>query len=287
MPSVLITGASRGIGNAVATLLAANGWDVIAGVRSEEDAARVKAGSPRIAPVILDVTNSEHIAALDDSLPDRLDAVVNNAGVAVGGPMEAVTPDELRRQFEINVIGQVVVTQAVLPRLRRSHGRIVFISSVTGKVAFPLMGPYCASKFALEAAADTLRMELKLWDIPVVIVEPAQTNTDMWRTAIAEPAQTNTDIWRTAETAAAMSAETRQLYDRHLQGVRKSMPMWEKMVGPEKVARVVEEALTARRPRARYVVGAVPKLQLAFVTNLPTAARDRLLRIISRQPSRP
>ena len=164
------------------------------------------------------------------------------------------------------------MTQAVLPRLRRSHGRIVFISSVTGKVAFPLMGPYCASKFALEAAADTLRMELKLWDIPVVIVEPAQTNTD---------------IWRTAETAAAMSAETRQLYDRHLQGVRKSMPMWEKMVGPEKVARVVEEALTARRPRARYVVGAVPKLQLAFVTNLPTAARDRLLRIISRQPSRP
>ena len=180
MPSVLITGASRGIGNAIATLLAANGWDVIAGVRSEEDAARVKAGSPRIAPVILDVTNPEHIAALDDSLPDRLDAVVNNAGVAVGGPMEAVTPDELRRQFEINVIGQVVVTQAVLPRLRRSHGRIVFISSVTGKVAFPLMGPYCASKFALEAAADTLRMELKLWDIPVVIVEPAQTNTDMW-----------------------------------------------------------------------------------------------------------
>src|SRR5271165_2730994 len=271
MPSVLITGASRGIGNAIATLLAANGWDVIAGVRSEEDAAKVKAGSPRIAPVILDVSNSENIAALDDSLPERLDAVVNNAGVAVGGPMEAVTPDELRWQFEINVIGQIVVTQAVLPRLRRSHGRIVFISSVTGKVAFPLMGPYCASKFALEAAADTLRMELKLWDIPVVIVEPAQTNTDMWRTA---------------ETAAPMSAETRQLYDRHLRGVRKSMPMWEKMVGPEKVARVVEEALTARRPRARYVVGAVPKLQLAFVTNLPTAARDRLLRIISRQPSR-
>jgi NAD(P)-dependent dehydrogenase (short-subunit alcohol dehydrogenase family) len=283
MPSVLVTGTSRGIGNAIATHLAANGWDVFAGVRSEEDAAKVKAASARITPVILDITNSEHIAALDDSLPERLDAVVNNAGVAVGGPMEAVTPDELRRQFEVNVIGQVAVTQAVLPRLRRSHGRIVFISSVTGKMAFPLFGPYCASKFALEATADTLRMELKPWDIPVVIVEPAQTGTDMWRTAIAESAQTDTDMWRTA----AMSAETRRLYDRHLQGMRKSMPMWEKMVGPEeKVARVVEEALTAGRPRARYAVGAWGKLQLAFLTNLPTAARDRLMRAIARQPSR-
>jgi NAD(P)-dependent dehydrogenase (short-subunit alcohol dehydrogenase family) len=180
MPSVLVTGASRGIGNSIATHLAATGWDVFAGVRSEEDAAKVKTASQRITPVILDVTNPDHLAALDDLLPERLDAVVNNAAVAAGGPMEAVTPTELRRLLEVNVVGQLAVTQAVLPRLRRSRGRIVFISSVNGKVSFPLLGAYSASKFALEAAADALRMELKSWDIAVVVVEPAQTKTDMW-----------------------------------------------------------------------------------------------------------
>jgi NAD(P)-dependent dehydrogenase (short-subunit alcohol dehydrogenase family) len=277
MPSVLVTGASRGIGNSIATHLAANGWDVFAGVRSEQDAAKVKSASPRITPVILDVTNSEHIAALDESLPERLDAVVNNAGVVVSGPMEAIAPTELRRQLEVNVVGQLAVTQAVLPRLRRFHGRIVFVSSLNGRVSFPLLGAYCASKFALEAAADALRMELKPWDIPVVIVEPAQTETDMWRTA-------DTSV---EEMAAAMTAETRQLYQRHLPGLRKSIARSRKMaVPPANVARVVEEALTARRPRARYVVGVRPKLLLAFATELPTPVRDRLLRAFSGQPSR-
>jgi NAD(P)-dependent dehydrogenase (short-subunit alcohol dehydrogenase family) len=277
MRSVLVTGASRGIGNSIAIHLAVNGWDVFAGVRSEEDGAKVRAASPRITPVILDITNSDHLAALDDLLPERLDAVVNNAAVVVGGPMEAVTPTELRRQLEVNVIGQLAVTQAVLPRLRRSHGRIVFISSLNGQVSFPLLGAYCASKFALEAAADALRMELKPWDIPVVLVEPASIDTDMWRAA-----HTLVD-----ETAAAMPAETRQLYERHLPGLGKAIAMSQKMaVPPAKVAGVVEEVLTARRPRARYVVGIGPKLLLAFVTKLPTAARDRLVRAIARQPSR-
>jgi NAD(P)-dependent dehydrogenase (short-subunit alcohol dehydrogenase family) len=275
MPSVLITGASRGIGNAIAGHLATRGWNVIAGVRTDEDAVRLKAEG--FAPVILDVTNPEQIAALDQSLPERLDAVVNNAGVVVDGPMETVAPAELRRQFDVNVVGQIAVTQAVLPRLRRSKGRVVFISSVNGRLAFPLLGAYCASKFAVEAAADTLRMELKPWGISVAVVEPAQTDTDMWRTAGAA----------VDETASAMSDEQRRLYDRHLAGLKKSIPMAQRMARPpERVARAVEEALTARRPRARYVVGAGQRLQLSFVNSLPAVARDRVLRAVTRQPGR-
>jgi NAD(P)-dependent dehydrogenase (short-subunit alcohol dehydrogenase family) len=275
MPTVLVTGASRGIGKTIVTHLAARGWDVIAGVRAEEDGARLRAESSRIAPVTLDVTDENHIAALDNSLPERLDAVVNNAAVAVGGPLEAVPLAELRRQLEINVIGQIAVTQAVLPRLRTSRGRIVFISSLNGKIAFPLLGPYCASKFALEAAADALRMELKPWDIKVAVVEPAQTETDMWRTADAVA----------DDTAAAMTDDARRLYDRHLAGLKKTLAMTRKMVVPaEKVAAVVEQALTARRPRARYVVGLGPRLQLAIITGLPTGIRDRVVRAVSKQP---
>jgi NAD(P)-dependent dehydrogenase (short-subunit alcohol dehydrogenase family) len=277
MPSVLVTGAARGIGNAIASHLASRGWDVIAGVRSVDDVERLKAANPRFTPVILDVTNEDHLVALDKSLPERLDAMVNNAGVVVGGPMEAVPPSELRRQFDVNVVGQIAVTQAVLPRLRRSQGRIVFISSLNGKISLPLLGAYSASKFALEGAADALRLELKPWAIPVVLVEPAQTDTDMWRAADRV----------VDDTAAAMPSTARELYDRHLQGLKKSIPLSQKLAGPpQKVAAVVEEALTARRPRARYVVGVGPRLQLALVSRLPTAARDRLLRAVSSQPSR-
>ena len=151
------------------------------------------------------------------------------------------------------------------------------MSSLNGKVTSPLMGAYCASKFALEATADALRLELKPWDIPVVIIEPPQTDTDLWHTV---------DTMFEA-TDAAMPEEQRNLYDRHLAGFKKSIPMSQRIaVPPEKVAAVVEAALTARRPRARYVVGVGPKLQVALVNTLPTTARDRLLLAVSRQPSR-
>ena len=276
MPSVLVTGAARGIGRSIVEHLAGRGWDVIAGVRTQEDAdAITAANAQRVSAVFLDVTDAAHIDQLDAALPDRLDAVVNNAGIVVSGPMETVTSEDWRKQLEVNVIGQVAVTRAVLPRLRQSKGRIVFISSVNGQLSMPMVGAYAASKFALEAAADAMRMELRPWGVSVVMIEPAQTDTDMWRTADSAA----------VETEAALTPEHRTLYARHIAGFKKSIPLSQKIaVAPEKVSAVVEHALTTRRPRARYVVGLVPKLQVALMTNLPTRARDLVLRKVSGQP---
>ena len=279
MPSVLVTGAARGIGRAIVEHLASTGWDVIAGVRSEEDAnAITKVDPQRISAVILDITNADDIAKLPDALPKRLDAVVNNAGVAVGGPVETVTPEDWRRIFEVNVIGQFAVTRAVLPKLRESRGRILFISSVNGRIATPMLGPYSASKFALEAACDALRVELRGWGVPVVLIEPAQTDTDMWRTADN----------MVVDIEAAMSPGQRELYAKHIAGMKKFVPRARKMASPTaKVVGVVEEALTARRPRARYVVALLPKLQTVLVTNMPVGLRDRVMTMLVGLPRRP
>lgn len=276
MPTVLVTGAARGIGRSITEHLAERGWDVVAGVRSDADAASVSAANPaRISPVILDVTDADHVARLEADLPARLDGVVNNAGIAVGGPMETVTSEDWRKQLEVNVIGALAVTRAVLPRLRDSRGRIVFISSVNGQVVMPMLGAYCASKFALEAAAEALRMELRPWHVAVSVVEPAQTDTDMWRTA-------DTMV---AEMESALSVGERTLYARHIAGMRKLIPMARRMaVAPERVAEVVERALVARRPRPRYVVGTGPRVQAVLATNLPITVRDRVMRKVSGQP---
>ena len=269
MPSVLITGAARGIGKATTLRLAAAGWDVSAGVRRAEDGEALASANPeRIRPLILDVTDERQIAALDGELPSRLDAVVNNAGIAVAGPLEAVTLTELRHQLEVNVVGQAAVTQAVLPRLRESRGRIVFVSSVSGRVATPMFAPYNASKFALEGMADALRMELAPWGIRVVLIEPAQTDTDLWRTA-EETFE---------ETVAAMSPHNRELYSKHLDGARKAIPRAARMKAPvDGVAKAIERALTSPRPHARYVVGTSARVQATLASVTPTPLLDRVL----------
>lgn len=186
MPSVLVTGASRGIGRAVATSLARSGWTVWAGVRRPEDAEELRAAVPgdRMRPLQLDLRDQDQIAALPEVLDGHLDAVVNNAGIVVAGPVEALDLDELRTQLDVNVVAQVAVTQAVLPLLRAGRGRVVFIGSVSGRVSTPFMGAYAASKFALEAVADSLRMELRPWRIPVALIEPGSIDTDLWRNAL-------------------------------------------------------------------------------------------------------
>jgi NAD(P)-dependent dehydrogenase (short-subunit alcohol dehydrogenase family) len=282
MPSVLVTGSARGIGRAAVLRLAGAGWDVGVGVRraADGDALATAAGSAagRITPVERDVTDARQVAALDDALPQRLDAVVNNAGIVVSGPIEAVPPDELRRQLDVNVVGQLAVTQAVLPRLRASRGRVVFVSSLSGRVSTPMTGAYSASKFALEALADALRMELRPWGVRVVLVEPAQTDTDLWREAHGA----------LEATVAGMSPAHRELYAGHIDGARtKMIPRSQRMASPvDGVAATIDRALTARRPKARYVVGAGPRAQAAVAALAPTPALDALLRTASGVPRR-
>lgn len=279
MPAVLVTGAARGIGRVTTARLATAGWDVVAGVRRTEDGEALAAAlGSRVTPVLLDVADPAHLAALPGALPERLDAVVNNAGIVVGGPVEGVPLDELRRQLEVNVVGQVAVAQAVLPRLRAARGRVVFVSSLSGRVATPMTGPYNASKFALEALADCLRMEVRPWGVRVVLVEPAQTDTALWQDAEAA----------LDETVAGLAPEHRDLYRGHIEGWRRSIPASQRLASPaEDVAAEIERALTARRPRARYVVGRGPKAQLAFARATPTPLRDALLRRVGGVPRRP
>lgn len=276
--TVLITGASRGIGRTTALRLADAGWHVIGGVRTEADAASLAAERPgAITTVTLDVTDPAQIAALDAALPPTLDAVVNNAGVVVGGPVEGLPIDELRRQFEINVFGQVAVTQAVLPRLRAAKGRVVFISSVSGRISTPMTGAYNASKFALEGIGDALRLELRPWGIAVSLIEPAQTDTDLWRKA--------DDAFD--ENLATLTGEHRALYARHAEGFKRTIPMSQKLASPAAdVAAAVEQALTSKRPRARYVVGVGPKIQAALMQVTPAAIGDPILRRLLGVPRR-
>jgi len=278
MPSALVTGASRGIGQATALTLAGHGWHVYAGVRRPQDGVELAAHQPgRITPVELDITVPDQIKALAGTLPEQLEAVVNNAGIVVGGPVEAVPVDELRRQLEVNVVAQQAVTQAVLPRLRRSRGRIVFVSSLSGRVSTPLMGAYNASKFALEALADALRMELAPWGVHVSLVEPAQTDTDIWRHA---PEMLEGAV-------AALSPEHRALYAAHIEGLRRSIPRSQRMAAsPQGVAATIEKALSDRRPRARYVVGRSARLALLLAQLTPTPLRDSVLRRATGVPPR-
>ncbi|HEU4974049.1 MAG TPA: SDR family NAD(P)-dependent oxidoreductase [Baekduia sp.] len=281
MPSVLITGAARGIGRAAALRLARAGWTVHAGVRQAADGVElaVAAGAgTRITPVVLDVADAAQVAALDAVLPGRLDAVVNNAGIAVGGPIEGLDLAELRRGLEVNVVGAVAVTQAVLPRLRASRGRVVFVSSVSGRVSSPMLGAYSASKFALEAIADALRVEVRPWGIAVVLIEPGAIDTDMWRTAMDT----------VAETEAGLAPAVRGLYARHLAGLRKAVPRIQRQTtAVDEAAAAIETALTAQPPRERYLVGTDARAQVALRAALPTRAFDTLVARMTGVPRAP
>jgi NAD(P)-dependent dehydrogenase (short-subunit alcohol dehydrogenase family) len=246
--TVLITGASSGIGEACALRLREKGWTVLAGVRREGDAP---VGTTE---VILDVTDPPQLEL------GELHGLVNNAGVAFAGPLEFLPLDELRRQLEVNVIGQLAVTQAVLPALRRGRGRIVNMGSISGRSALPFLGAYAMSKFALEALTDSLRVEVEPWGIHVAIVEPGTIKTPIW----------------TRERPEAPPAAL-ELYGPRLEAFRRTAVKRGTQGAPAAdVARAVEHALTADAPRTRYLVGRDAKLR-ARLERLPDRVRDRLL----------
>lgn len=280
MKSVLITGAGRGIGRATTLRLAQSGWHVYAGVRDQSAGAALvaelgAADSGQIEPVLLDVTDEAAVAALADVLPERLDALVNNAGIAVDGPVEALTSERLREQLEVNLIGALAVTRAVLPRIRAGGGRIVFVGSVSGLVSTPWMGAYCASKYALEGLVDALRIELRPWKISVSLVEPTNTRTDMW----GEAEQMFDDG------IDAMDPRVRELYSGHVGGMRRVLRLMAKTAAPaDTVASSIEKALVSRRPRARYVVGPVGKLQAHSARFTPARVLDLVVATATRTP---
>jgi NAD(P)-dependent dehydrogenase (short-subunit alcohol dehydrogenase family) len=258
--TVLVTGASTGIGRATALMLAGLGATVLAGVR---DPKAGEALGPTVRPVQLDITNADDIAALQ---LQSLDGLVNNAGIAVSGPLEFLPIDELRRQLEVNVIAQLAVTQACMPALRSARGRIVNVSSIAGRVALPLYGPYTASKYALEALSDSLRREQR--DVRLIIVEPGAIATPIWDRGIAAADA----LWnamppvaheRYGALVATMRGEAEQ------QGV-KGEP-------PQAVARVIAAALTSKHPRTRYVIGRDARIQATLGRVLPGRAMDAVL----------
>jgi NAD(P)-dependent dehydrogenase (short-subunit alcohol dehydrogenase family) len=274
MKSVLITGASTGIGRATALHLDARGWRVFAGARREEDAAALRAaGSERLAPLMLDVTDAGQVAAAAERIGGEvgeagLDALVNNAGIGVMGPLETLPLDDFRRQIEVNLTGQVAVTQSMLPLIRRATGRVVFVSSAGGRMALPFGGPYHAAKFGLEAVADSLRQELRPWRIEVVVIEPGSIDTPIWERSVR------------AYEAMAERAPTAQeeLYGERLAGLRRGAERTAaRGIPPDKVARAIERELAARRPRTRRRVGLDAKGQVFLRRLLPDRALDRLI----------
>lgn len=273
MRAVVISGSSTGIGRACALALDREGFDVFAGVRRAEDGEALRAAaSGRLEPLALDVTDPDSIAAaaqrVGEACGGRLAGLVNNAGVAVPGPVEGVALDELRRQLEVNVVAQVAVTQALLPMLRAARGRVVMMASIGGRVALPYISPYSASKHALEAIGDSLRQEVRRFGVEVSIVEPGSVATPIWDKGSAQASGARE----------AMSPELLELYGKQMDAVEAAARrIGADGVAPERVAEAVVHALSADRPRTRYLVGTDARVQAALRKLLPDRLFDRLI----------
>jgi len=272
--TVVVTGASTGIGAACALDCASRGMTVFAGVRAPRagEALAAKGGS-RLIPITLDVTDEPSIARSVEVVQRAvgeagLGGLVNNAGVVIGSPLEVIPLSQLRKQLEVNVIGQIAVTQAFLPLLRRGRGRIVNMGSIAGRGTIPLLGPYSASKYALEALTDALRMELQPWGIQVSIIEPGAIATPIWEKS-----------GKTAEELESLVGdEAKALYSEAVVRIREAVAQSaQRAISPDVVVRAVHHALTAAHPKTRYLVGKDAKLRAWMVKWLPDRIQDTLL----------
>jgi len=272
VPIALITGASTGIGRATALRLTGAGWTVLAGVRKVADGESLRsAGGERMMPLEIDVTDRTQIESAAERVaeiaPGGLNALVNNAGIGIGGPLELISEESLRAQFDVNVFGQIAVTRALLPALRRARGRIVILSSVGGRVALPLSAPYGASKHALEAIGDALRGELHSSKVKVVLIEPGSVATPIWGTSRTEAEQVS------------IPPELQNEYGHVPAALEKALRQTEQRgVPPEQVASTIERALTARRPHTRYLVGRDARAMVLGKALLPDRVFDLIVR---------
>lgn len=272
--AVLVTGASTGIGEATAIYLAERGHRVFGGVRKEADGEALQARSSAITPLFLDVTDQDQIAqaakTIDEAVgQEGLGGLVNNAGIGRGGPLEYISQDDWRKQFDVNVLGQVAVTRTMMPLIRKATGRIVFVGSIGGRLSTPFIAPYNSSKFALAAIADSLRGELHSFGIHVSLIEPGAVKTPIW-----EKGRETTD-----ELLTDLPPEAVERYGKVLETARKMIDFQEKSgVPPIKVAEAIEHALTSSRPKPRYLVGKDAKAQALMARFVPLRLRDALIR---------
>ncbi len=268
--TVLITGASTGIGRACALHMDHLGWHVYAGLRDEADAASLRAeGSGRLKPVFLDVTDAASIAEAHSVVAAEvgeagLSGLVNNAGIPYGGPVEFLSLDKVRHEFEVNFFGAIAVTQAFLALLRRARGRIVNMSSVGGMVSAPFVAPYSSTKFALEALSDSLRMELSPWHMEVAVIQPGAIDTPIWNKA----GSVVNDL------IGGAPQQGLDLYGKAIEGMAARYAPHG--IPTEHVSRAVAHALTSAHPKTRYAIGregAVVRLARC----LPDRLRDWLI----------
>ncbi|MEM9396812.1 MAG: SDR family oxidoreductase [Pseudomonadota bacterium] len=274
MLNILVTGATAGIGRATAILLASKGHRVFAAGRNEEALAELDQNHEQITPVPIDVTDDESVASAMEIIEERLggghlDVLVNNAGLAVVGPLEAVSMDDWKRQYETNVLGTVRVTKAVLPSMReRRKGRVVNVSSVAGRVTLPFSGPYFSSKHALECISDSLRMEMRPHGVEVVIVEPGAVKTRLGaieQDQFAHCLETNPPYAAQLATHKAFHKGTH-----------------ERGADPVSVAGTIVAACESNDPAPRRVVPAIPNLLFVAIGRLlPTRITDWLIRKIT------
>jgi NAD(P)-dependent dehydrogenase (short-subunit alcohol dehydrogenase family) len=272
--AVVVTGTSTGIGRACAIHLDRIGFRVFAGVRRIQDGESLKLESTeRITPVLINVTDEATLVAAGGQVAkavgdEGLSGLVNNAGIAVGGPLEFLPISEIRKQFEVNVLGQIAVIQAFLPLLRKTKSRIVNVGSIAGRMAVPFIGPYSASKFALEAITDSLRIELMQWGIKVSLIEPGSVKTPIWKKSgdaadktLQSFSQRAIDLYGPAITVFRSVAEKNA----------------QTGIGPDIVVRAIEHALTAKRPQTRYLVGREAHLRAFLKKVLPDWMLDQLV----------
>jgi NAD(P)-dependent dehydrogenase (short-subunit alcohol dehydrogenase family) len=269
--NVLITGTSTGLGRSIALSLAASGWRVFAGVRKTADAeALAGEAEGELVPLQLDVAKPDSVAAAMEQLTEatggELHGLINNAGVYLGGPLELMQPEEIDLTFAVNVIGLLSLTRASLPLLRAAQGRIINISSISGLIAMPGVSVYAASKHAVEAITDSLRVELHPFGIKVIAVEPGGIKTPIWEKGAKRDAAMPDD---------AATAERRELYAPIVKLLQK-LNARPGGLPPEDVAKVVIDALESAKPKNRYLVGNDAK-SLALLRRLPDALRDRAI----------